>query len=41
LLVPGGFLAGHDYGWEGVRQAVDENLIVSQTFKDTRWITKL
>jgi predicted O-methyltransferase YrrM len=41
LLVSGGFLAGHDYGWEGVRQAVDENLIVSQTFKDTSWITKL
>jgi predicted O-methyltransferase YrrM len=41
LLVPGGFLAGHDYGWEGVKQAVDENIRVHETFKDTSWITKL
>ena len=41
LLIPGGFLAGHDYGWDGVKQAVDENVIVHETFKDTSWISKL
>ncbi len=41
LIVPGGFLAGHDYEFDGVKLAVDELVEVHQTFKDTSWITKL
>lgn len=41
LIKPGGFLAGHDYSWDGVKRAVDENCIVDATFKDTSWIVKI
>ena len=41
LILPGGFLAGHDYEFDSVKRAVDELVEVHQTFKDTSWITKL
>jgi len=41
LIRPGGFIAGHDYTWEGVKRAVDENLTVLETFKDTSWIARV
>lgn len=31
LIKPGGILAGHDYHWPGVKQAVDEQLGTSRT----------
>ena len=41
MIKPGGFIAGHDYGIPGVKQAVDERLTVIQTFKDTSWIARI
>jgi len=39
----GGFIGGHDYhpNWQGVMDAINEKLIVDQTFSDTSWIVKL
>ena len=43
IIKPGGFICGHDYGWDGVRRAIVELLddTVDATFKDASWAKQL
>ena len=43
IIKPGGFICGHDYGWDGVRQAIVELLddTVDATFKDASWAKQI
>ena len=43
LIKPGGFVCGHDYGWDGVRKAIVELLDdkVDATFKDASWAKQI
>jgi predicted O-methyltransferase YrrM len=41
-LKSGGFIAGHDYNWSGVKAAIDETIgDVDCSFQDTSWIKKI
>ena len=40
LLVPGGLISGHDYGWLGVRNAVSETIQFAQNPVDSIWCGK-
>jgi predicted O-methyltransferase YrrM len=43
IIKPGGFICGHDYGWDGVRRAIVELLddTVDATFKDASWAKQI
>lgn len=43
LIKPGGFIAGHDYGWGNVRHILGKVFDdkIDATFKDSSWIVKL
>lgn len=42
IIKPGGFICGHDYGWETVRSAVEQSLNkIDAVFKDGSWIKQL
>jgi predicted O-methyltransferase YrrM len=41
LLKPGGLLAGHDYHWPGVKQAVDERLGAVSLGPNTLWSVRV
>jgi predicted O-methyltransferase YrrM len=43
IIKPGGFICGHDYGWDGVRNAIIQLLDdkVDATFKDASWIKQI
>jgi cephalosporin hydroxylase len=38
-IIPGCILAGHDYGWEGVKQAVDEAFPNVNVIGSSWWVT--
>jgi len=43
IIKSGGFVCGHDYGWDGVRKAIVELLDdrVGATFKDASWAKQI
>jgi hypothetical protein len=43
IIKPGGFVCGHDYGWDGVRKSIVELLDdkVDATFKDNSWAKQI